>query len=1028
MESEDDWIDHEKWQHNLVWCCDGFEHPPETFTSRDNFENHMKLLHADTFQVGQLEMLAKISAKPSSIIFEHCPFCDYSNGVGSDASDHNTVGTRARPRQVSMQEHISSHLLNLFLLALPERDDLVDNGSTALTSMTDSRSIRSLKDVELSFWDDDLSYDRDDLYDPILGSPRTAGDEWAFNKPENETSDSDPVLTSMVQYLRTREEIAQSYARENLQAPKTLGDSSDFQTDQLQQISILRYGIMEVYTPTPPSMAQVDLVLVHGLGGHPKHTWTSRNQVFWPKDLLPSYIHKDQVRVLVYGYMVEPGHVMNPDPVTEHAERLLTDLYLNRKNRNTHERPIIFLAHSYGGFIVSSALSSARKKFDNRQSLFVSTYGLLFLGKPNYRPGIELDRWKNCLERLYRGVDIKFGFGDTEQAVQSLLENSRSLQEIDIEFWSWASLIRTYCFHEAPISVNGSPQYIVDEELASPHEPDCERAGIMAGHFQMCIFDNENSTGFLLVVEAIQRYAEEAVETIKDRWAVEHKKEGGIPKVEYPDSVSVISHTPSNAKAADPYFVVPQTFRPNYLFVGRAKELQQLASWISHPSPREFNNGFDCCSIVIYGQVGVGKSTLMRQYFFANRHNFSGGLFWLESSINQLCTKFGTMVQRITTGSLLDGANDSAMSITDARAWFEARSNWLIVFDCSDNIENDDDRCFQDLLPEAEAETAKATEIIRKEGCLPLTILDISRRMQAKGQSLEQFNLDLEPNSRMARVYGRIFAELRTNDHVDAINFLNILCLYETNVPFRMITYGKKILQSLNIGIESESSGRSPDIEYNISTLIRYGLLDHGKTYHRYDFLVVSGDSDILDPGAIDILTVYPSVQKFCVDRQRQEGDFQIWMAYAVRLYNESFREARRRMIARYGMYGGPLQDFQEYLRHGRRLWKLVNTCSNSEKRDLRLMFDELYLGLTDIQKTIDLREADAFSQVADDSGLLISIFNRGAMASSSEPGTPPDDTKPIRRIGPLYDEFDSSSPEPMDSAVPGHDNIDTVE
>lgn len=62
---------------------------------------------------------------------------------------------------------------------------------------------------------------------------------------------------------------------------------------------------------------------------------------------------------------------------------------------------------------------------------------------------------------------------------------------------------------------------IVDETSASPTIQDVERGVIQASHSQMCKFDDENSPGFGLVYEAIQRYASEAPAAVRKRWTLE---------------------------------------------------------------------------------------------------------------------------------------------------------------------------------------------------------------------------------------------------------------------------------------------------------------------------------------------------------------------------------------------------------------------------------------------------------------------------------------------------------------------------
>lgn len=62
---------------------------------------------------------------------------------------------------------------------------------------------------------------------------------------------------------------------------------------------IKRFEITEVYAHPD---AKVDIVLVHGLNGDPRQTWTARNGVFWPTELLPATLKSVKARILVYGY------------------------------------------------------------------------------------------------------------------------------------------------------------------------------------------------------------------------------------------------------------------------------------------------------------------------------------------------------------------------------------------------------------------------------------------------------------------------------------------------------------------------------------------------------------------------------------------------------------------------------------------------------------------------------------------------------------------------------------------------------
>lgn len=79
FENEDDWIRHERWQHNLSWSCDGFDsHPPITFYNRGEFQLHFEACQPGLFSPPQIERLVLVSAVPVDICFGHCPFCDFA--------------------------------------------------------------------------------------------------------------------------------------------------------------------------------------------------------------------------------------------------------------------------------------------------------------------------------------------------------------------------------------------------------------------------------------------------------------------------------------------------------------------------------------------------------------------------------------------------------------------------------------------------------------------------------------------------------------------------------------------------------------------------------------------------------------------------------------------------------------------------------------------------------------------------------------------------------------------------------------
>ncbi|MCJ1432540.1 hypothetical protein MMC27_001897 [Xylographa pallens] len=324
--------------------------------------------------------------------------------------------------------------------------------------------------------------------------------------------------------------------------------------------NVQRYGLTEVYTPIPPTSSLVDVVFVHGLNGDPHNTWTSTPaNVFWPADLLPQFVEEQKARLLVYGYDADvaslAGSGVTKDKIHNHAERLVADLFANRRIRKATERPIIFVAHSLGGLVVKRALIYSSDitgvRTEHLRSIFVSTYGILFLGTPH--KGSDVASWGSFLEWLCRAVPKK-AIDTSDQLIEALKTNSETLQNIDRQFAQLIENFHLFFFHEAkPTDFKSTLRFVVEEESAAPTLPDVERAGIQADHSHMCKFENEYSPGFDLVVDGIQRYSEDAPTTIGARWTSERseRKTNRIRKAMEifpgdPGSLNIIQTPPSD--------------------------------------------------------------------------------------------------------------------------------------------------------------------------------------------------------------------------------------------------------------------------------------------------------------------------------------------------------------------------------------------------------------------------------------------------------------------------------------------------
>ena len=160
---------------------------------------------------------------------------------------------------------------------------------------------------------------------------------------------------------------------------------------------------------------------MHGLGGKPQETWTGKGKkkdVFWPAQLLPEFVEDEKVRILVYGYdadvAVIGGVGVTKDRIHQHGENLLADLTADRQLQKASERPIVFVGHSLGGIVIKRALTISNETMgehtEHLRSIFVSTYGIIFLGTPHLGAdvalwGMDPSRHNHVCKQLTRPQD-----------------------------------------------------------------------------------------------------------------------------------------------------------------------------------------------------------------------------------------------------------------------------------------------------------------------------------------------------------------------------------------------------------------------------------------------------------------------------------------------------------------------------------------------------------------------------------------------------------------------------------------------
>ncbi|KAF3023462.1 hypothetical protein E8E14_001444 [Neopestalotiopsis sp. 37M] len=104
--------------------------------------------------------------------------------------------------------------------------------------------------------------------------------------------------------------------------------------------------------------------------------------VYWPRDLAPQNCPKS--RILVFGYDTKISKYLTSPTNKNHVLSHGKDLLFAVGRRRPHNRPLLFIAHSLGGIVVKEALAASSTSADaSMKNVIESTEGVIFMGTPH---------------------------------------------------------------------------------------------------------------------------------------------------------------------------------------------------------------------------------------------------------------------------------------------------------------------------------------------------------------------------------------------------------------------------------------------------------------------------------------------------------------------------------------------------------------------------------------------------------------------------------------------------------------------
>ncbi|KAL8644302.1 MAG: hypothetical protein Q9226_007835, partial [Calogaya cf. arnoldii] len=367
------------------------------------------------------------------------------------------------------------------------------------------------------------------------------------------------------------------------------------------------------------------IIFVHGLFGHPYHTWasqpssarsksprqratvtlrkgngqepvttpnTAQTTVLWPRDLLPNLVH--DARIFTWGYDADIDGLGSASQSTihQHAGSLLSDI-ADQREIFGYRQPILFVVHSLGGIIVKAALNRSLATQGTRlKDIASATFGVCFLGTP-HRGSNSASLGKIAYE-VTRAVTRR----PNTRLLQGLERNSETLEQIGDTFIQTMlapnTNLRVYSFREE----KETRKYwvfntmVVEPDSAKIGDPHEEVGSVPADHSQMTKFETSEDIGFKRVAAQLRRWVHELRV---------HEKISPADIVDCMDSLSILE---TKSRILNVHEAYKATF--HWLF---DRDVVPFTHWLSHGT--EENQPF----FWIQGKPGSGKMA----FFFHDR-------------------------------------------------------------------------------------------------------------------------------------------------------------------------------------------------------------------------------------------------------------------------------------------------------------------------------------------------------------------------------------------------------------------------
>ncbi|KAF2186789.1 hypothetical protein K469DRAFT_570907 [Zopfia rhizophila CBS 207.26] len=419
------------------------------------------------------------------------------------------------------------------------------------------------------------------------------------------------------------------------------------------------FGFTQLYTPKPDTPVTADIIAITGLDGHAYGSWRGKGNLgrMWLRD----FLSKDLpcCRTMIYGYNSKlSSHGIGI--IMDYGRELIEELKKVRNTEELRQRPLFFIAHSFGGIILAHCLVKAVQTNEDDHptiaTLHRATYGMLLFGIPH--KGLVVDD----IQKMLAGQDnhprsallkqirsksdlLAFQLADFKNLIRdrkiiSFYETGQTRQlEFDSEIKRWK---RTGNFVTA-----------VDTHSALLQLPDSmeEKIPLDSDHSMIVKFDNKNNRGYTSARDKLRQFEQDALSVVAARFSQNRPK---------------------------PSIIVP--FQRDSAFVGREDILAKIRKKLEQAVSQDHNR------VALVGLGGVGKSQIAIEYAYrVGGSTPQTWVFWVHASN---ATRFEQAYRDIATRVELPGRDDPEADILRlVYNWLcdERSGRWLMVLDNADD-------------------------------------------------------------------------------------------------------------------------------------------------------------------------------------------------------------------------------------------------------------------------------------------------------------------------------------------------------